>query len=283
MIKLFVSDMDGTLLYDEADPTSREISLENRNAVLKLHESGVRFMMASGRDHFYRTALEAVFGFQVDAIGMNGCNVVLDDQLLCDHGLTHQDTLDVLDALQHSPVQSNFLGINSRGDYVFQHIDRLPFEHFRELALKGILKNVPAIPLSKWIKDPAHPPFNKLVGMVNTIEERNTLLAYFQKHFSHRLDIIFSGRENIEIMPKDISKGSALLELMRLKGYGPKEVAVIGDSMNDLTMLQATPYSFAMSHSEDLIKEVSHYVVHSVAQAIEVVLEINAKEAADAR
>ena len=57
MIKLFVSDMDGTLLYNEADPHGCGITLENREAVLKLHDSGVRFMMASGRDHFYRLHL----------------------------------------------------------------------------------------------------------------------------------------------------------------------------------------------------------------------------------
>ena len=112
MIKLFVSDMDGTLLYNESNTHARDISLENYEAVQKLHNSGVRFMMASGRDHFYRLILEKEFGFQVDAIGMNGCNVVIDNEVLCDHGLTHQDTVDVLETLKNAPVEVNFLGIN---------------------------------------------------------------------------------------------------------------------------------------------------------------------------
>ncbi|MDP3441916.1 MAG: HAD hydrolase family protein, partial [Ignavibacteria bacterium] len=95
------------------------------------------------------------------------------------------------------------------------------------------------------------------------------------KEYGERLDVIYSGLENIELMPKGISKGNALLELMELKGYKPTEVAVIGDSMNDLTMLQVTPYSFAMSHSDAIIKESSHYVVKSVADAIDMVLKIN--------
>ena len=76
-------------------------------------------------------------------------------------------------------------------------------------------------------------------------------------------------------MPKGISKGNALLELMELKGYRPTEVATIGDSMNDISMLQVTPYSFAMSHSDNIIKQSSHYIVKSVAEAIEMVLKIN--------
>lgn len=283
MIKLFVSDMDGTLLYDEENLRSREMPLENKAAILKLHKSGVRFMMASGRDHFYRNELERIFGFQVDAIGMNGCNVVIDNEVLCDHSLTYQDTIDILDALKSCTIPSNFLGINSRGDYVFQYTDREPYQHFYELAKAGIFRMVSDQNLYKWIREPSNPPFNKLVGMVKTIEERDELLAFFCKRFSKRMDIIYSGRENIEIMPKDISKGSALQELMRLKGFKPTEVAVIGDSMNDLTMLQASPFSFAMSHSEDIIKEASHYVVRSVAEAVEFVLKYNAEEDKRAR
>lgn len=278
MIKLFVSDMDGTLLYNEADPHGRGITLENREAVLKLHDSGVRFMMASGRDHFYRLHLEEEFGFQVDAIGMNGCNVVIDDEVLCDHGLTLQDTIDVLEALKEAPVEVNFLGINSDGEHVFQHVDREPYERFYQLHLSGIFKHMSKLPLSEWVKDTTHRPFNKLVGLVKSVESRDILLRFFEERLGDRFDVIYSGPENIELMPKNISKGQALLELMELKGYKPTEVACIGDSMNDITMLQATPFSFAMRHSDDIVKESSHYVVKTVAEAIEMVLKYNRGE-----
>jgi Cof subfamily protein (haloacid dehalogenase superfamily) len=275
MIKLFVSDMDGTLLYNESNTHARDISLENYEAVQKLHNSGVRFMMASGRDHFYRLILEKEFGFQVDAIGMNGCNVVIDNEVLCDHGLTHQDTVDVLETLKNAPVEVNFLGINSNGDHVFQYVDREPYQRFYELHKQGVFKHMSDLPLSEWIKDETKPPFNKLVGLVKTVKDRDILLDFFEKEYGDRLDVIYSGLENIELMPKGISKGNALLELMELKGYKPTEVATIGDSMNDITMLQVTPYSFAMSHSDAIVKESSHYIVKSVAEAIEMVLKIN--------
>ena len=275
MIKLFVCDMDGTLLYIEGNNHSSEISLENHEAVIKLHESGVRFMMASGRDHFYRLFLEKQFGFQVDAIGMNGCNVVIDNEMLCDHSLTHQDTKDVLETLKKAPVEVNFLGISSSGDNVLQYVDREPYERFYEMHKQGIFKYMSREPLSEWIKDETKPPFNKLVGLVKSVKDRDIILEFFEKEYGDRFDVIYSGAENIELMPKGISKGNALLELMELKGFAPTEVAVIGDSMNDITMLQVTPYSFAMSHSDAIIKESSHYIVKSVAEAIEIVLKIN--------
>lgn len=279
MIKLFVSDMDGTLLHNPEDAHSRDISSENIEAILKLHASGVRFMMASGRDIYYRHVLEKIFGFSVDAIGMNGCNVVIDDELLCNHGLSRQDSIELLEAAYESDVPANFLGISSEGDYVFQYVDREPYDHFFSLQSEGIFKSVSTLTMREWIHDPEKTPFNKVVGLVKTKQQRNELMVYFEKRFNDRFDIIYSGNENLEIMPKHISKGQALLELMELKGYKPTEVAVIGDSMNDITMLQAVPISFAMSHADALIKESSHYVVHSVAEAIEMVLDWNEKEA----
>lgn len=278
MIKLFVSDMDGTLLHHPDNPHSREMSLENKQAVLNLHASGIRFMMASGRDINYRHVLEKTFGFQIDAIGMNGCNVVIDHEILCDHGLSYEDCVRLTDALVHSPVTSNFLGITSEGDYVFEYIDREPYQHFYAMAKEGIFKSVSELTIEAWLQDPTRKPFNKLVGMVKTIEDRNELLHFFEERFGDQYDVIYSGRENIEIMPKNISKGQALLELMELKGYQPTEVAVIGDSMNDLTMLQAVPFSFAMSHSDPHILKAAKYVVDSVAEAIEKVLQWNQEE-----
>ena len=235
-------------------------------------------MMASGRDHFFRLNLEKEFGFKVDAIGMNGCNVVIDDELLCDHGLTHQDTIDVLEALEEVLVEVNFLGINSSGDHVFQYVDREPYEHFYQLHLAGIFKHMSKEPMREWVKDTTKPPFNKLVGLVKTTKDRDILMNFFEKRFGDRLDVIYSGPENIELMPKNISKGQALLELMELKGYLPTEVACIGDSMNDITMLQATPFSFAMRHSDAIVKESSHYVVKTVDEAIAMVLKYNRGE-----
>ncbi len=275
MIKLFVSDLDGTLFHNPGNPQDRSISSENREAIKRLVDQGVRFMMASGRDHWFRLQLQEDLGFHIDAIGMNGCNVVIDDELISDHSLTHQDVIDIIKTVEECTAEYNLLGIDSLGNQVFQYVDREPFEYFYELYEKGIFKHMSKQPISSWIQDSSHPPFNKIVGLVKTTEVRNQLLHFFQQKLSHRFDLVYSGPESIEIMPKGISKGSALLELMRLKGYQLDEVATIGDSMNDITMLEAVPWSFVMSHADDYIKRHAQYEVESVAQAIEKVLKHN--------
>lgn len=281
MIKLFVSDMDGTLLHQPDQKHSNSISEENKQAVLKLHNSGVRFMMASGRDVFYRHTLEKEFGFQVDAIGMNGCNVVIDNIEITNHGLTRQDSFDLIEAIKECKLDCNFLGITNAGDYVVYDVTKEPFQRFHELETNGTVKQCPTINMVDWIYDLDKPAFNKVVGLVWSIEDRNTMMEEFNRKFGDRFDITYSGPENIEIMPKHISKGQALLELIALKGYEITEVATIGDSMNDISMLQAIPFSFSMSHADDIIKMSANNIVESVAEAIDFVLAYNQKEAQD--
>ncbi len=279
MIKLFVSDMDGTLLHDPKVEHSNSITDENKTAVLKLHNSGVRFMMASGRDVFYRHTLEKEFGFQVDAIGMNGCNVVIDNIEITNHGLTRQDSFDLMEAIHECKLDSNFLGITNAGDYVVYDTNKEPYIRFHELESEGVVKQCPKINMDEWINDLNKAPFNKVVGLIWTIEDRTKMMDQFNKKFGDRFDITYSGPTNIEIMPMGISKGQALLELIELKGYKPTEVACIGDSMNDISMLKVIPFSFSMSHADEIIKKSANNIVESVAEAIDFVLEYNAKEA----
>lgn len=278
MIKLFVSDMDGTLLHNPQVEHSNSISEENKKAVLKLHNQGVRFMMASGRDVFYRHVLEKEFGFQVDAIGMNGCNVVVDNIEITNHGLSRQDSFDLMEAIHDCTLDANFLGITNAGDYVVYDTNKEPYHRFHEMESEGVVKQCPTINMDEWIHDLNKAPFNKIVGLVWSTEDRTKMMNQFNERFKGRFDITYSGPNNIEIMPLGISKGQALLELIELKGYKATEVACIGDSMNDISMLEVIPFSFSMSHADEIIKNSANNIVESVAEAIDFVLEYNAKE-----
>lgn len=271
MIKLFVSDMDGTLLHQDGNPHAG-ISEANIQAVRELHDLGIEFMMATGREHHYRHILKDILGFEIDAIGMNGANVVIDGELISNHALSYQDTEDVLKAVDATDIEVNFLGINVDGDYVFQHINQEPFNNFFKMYQEGSLKHVSSIDIYTWIQDSSKPPFNKLVGLVKDETVRDRLMQYISTAMPGRFDVIFSGRNNVELMPIGISKGMALKEVMKRKGLKPEDVAVIGDSMNDVSMLKVSPHSFIMSHAEADIKPYARYEVESVDEAIRLVL-----------
>ena len=56
-------------------------------------------------------------------------------------------------------------------------------------------------------------------------------------------------------MRKNVSKGNALEDYASMLGIEKEEIVAIGDSENDLEMLNFAGFSVAMGNAEDFIKE----------------------------
>lgn len=77
--------------------------------------------------------------------------------------------------------------------------------------------------------------------------------------FEGRFDIINAtvpvlGPHSGELLQRDVNKGSAILEVCRLKGLDPADTIGIGDSINDVEMLELTGVGVAMGNAPDAIK-----------------------------
>ena len=81
MKKLFVSDLDGTLLKI-GNEYSAGVSEENRKIIQKYIANGNLFAIASARGHQYLPVISEMLGFTPDYIGGNGTVLVSDGQML---------------------------------------------------------------------------------------------------------------------------------------------------------------------------------------------------------
>ena len=63
----------------------------------------------------------------------------------------------------------------------------------------------------------------------------------------------------LDIMDKHINKGVAVRAMEERFGFTPDEVAVFGDYLNDLQMMSAATYSFAMANAHPDIKAAARY------------------------
>ena len=77
------------------------------------------------------------------------------------------------------------------------------------------------------------------------------------------LEATWSG-EAIEFMKKGVSKANALKKLIDVLKLERNEVAVIGDSGNDVSMFKEFEHSFVMSHAPEEIKKFASTVVDNV-------------------
>lgn len=75
-----------------------------------------------------------------------------------------------------------------------------------------------------------------------------------------RLEIVDSSKYNIEITRKGVSKGKAVEMLASLYNVKREEVLTIGDSENDLSMIEYAGLGVAMGNASDVIKAKADYI-----------------------
>ena len=86
-------------------------------------------------------------------------------------------------------------------------------------------------------------------------------------------DVLLSSEGNLEFVLPHTTKGTAVEALAKHWGFSPDEVMTLGDSENDLSMLQFAGAGVAMGNAKPNIKEAARYETtdnnhHGVAKAI---------------
>ncbi|MNW55841.1 putative phosphatase YwpJ [compost metagenome] len=77
------------------------------------------------------------------------------------------------------------------------------------------------------------------------------------------LQMTNSSPVNIEINPAGISKASGVAEVCKLLGIEMSEVVAVGDSLNDLAVIEAVGLGVAMGNAQEQVKEAADLIVAS--------------------
>lgn len=88
------------------------------------------------------------------------------------------------------------------------------------------------------------------------------LQAFIQAQNWTDVDFLQSSESFYEMLPKDVSKGSALLVYRDLLHLHETEILIAaGDYQNDMTMLQYADYGIAPANAQPAVKAVADYVL----------------------
>lgn len=115
---------------------------------------------------------------------------------------------------------------------------------------------------------------NKMLGVNSDPEIVSELQTIVQRDFGSYVDCFKSDPKFLEIVPKGINKGTAVLSLCNFYGIGRENVMSMGDFYNDMDMFCQSGISVAMANAPKDIKKAVTFVTkadadHSgVAEAI---------------
>lgn len=99
--------------------------------------------------------------------------------------------------------------------------------------------------------------------LATSLEDRKPLEAFklwIDANFGHELDTFFSCNQLLEIVPKGISKGNAVVQLCHLLGIPVENSIACGDAPNDISMIRAAGLGVSMRNGQEEVKAAADYI-----------------------
>lgn len=257
MIKQIFCDLDGTLYNDD------KITEEDIKAIKRIEEKGIIFNVATGR--MFSQARKIVKN-NLDIKGYficeNGSFIYDSDESLIFKG-TIDDNL-VKKVIDRFESEEGDMYFKYKGEAIVLSEDT-DFKYF-----SSVYKVEP-----DFINRDS---FDNMVGNIGVASRNPDELArvelYLKREFGEVLDVYLSSQITLNIVPKKVSKRSSIEKVCEITGCSIDEVMTIGDSANDICMLDGVKYSVAMDSARDDVKEHASYVAPSVAKAIDLIEEL---------
>ncbi|SHJ99391.1 hypothetical protein SAMN02745136_01460 [Anaerocolumna jejuensis DSM 15929] len=292
MIKVIASDIDGTLLNRE-----HRLSLENKKAIMRARESGIMFLISTGRK--YKDAITVLESENLadGYITLSGAQTISSQgELLSSIPLTRDNIFKVMKCASSYPV-SVILNTIEQDYMIGNQLEMEESLRLREMALHEE---------KRAERETGHRDGRSLIQMLKkrTVAVSTLDTLFLKGAPVYKLFIIGSNQQilnqldceirqipdiasassyitNLEITHAKAQKGLVLRDFIEQRGYKMKEVMTIGDSMNDYSMISMDyGVTVAMENAMEQLKKAAKYVTtdcdqHGVAYAINCLLDGN--------
>lgn len=251
-VKLFVSDIDGTLLT-----AGKNVSAKNIEAVQKMVAAGIIVTIATGRMYRATLPVAKTLGVDVPIITYNGALIKsVGGEILYENPLQADDVVEL----------TNFFEKN--GCYIQNYSeDNLYFPVYNDYA-KFYENNQKVVGETVgW--DAMRTKISRVCKMLNItsgLAETEKISELVREKFGDKISVTRSTPIFNEIVRPGVSKASAIKILAQKFNIDISEVMAIGDSDNDLPMLKAAGKSIAMGNAADNIKNACDYITADCAE-----------------
>lgn len=253
--KLICIDMDGTLLGE-----NHTVSNENKEALKKATELGVKVAITTGRLFTSAKAYSDLVGVEAPIISSNGAYIrEKDKEEIIYQSLISKENLEKI----YSIIKKyDFLTYFNTSDTVITEIE-LPETHGYKIMNKKLPEDKRVkIELVKDFKEVFKQYEDKILKAICIDVNNSGNLEKLRRELEelNEFEIVSSWANNIEIMNKETSKGEGVEILSEILGVKREEVICIGDGENDLSMINYAGLGVAMGNASDYVKKQADYI-----------------------
>lgn len=249
MIKLIVSDLDGSLL----DSKSR-LNPEFFEIYRVMKERRILFCVASGRalssvaEHF-----ESILD-EIHVIASNGAMLFQNRKLVASNCLD-KEVFNLI--YKYSKDYENaFFGFSTlEGLYAITRSDSsydFVNAHYGKYKRLQSIEDFQGDVYQCGIFDPE-----------DILKIKAEILEKIPDEMKDRARYISSGHTWLDILNSNTNKGHMLHEIQKKHGILPSETVVFGDYDNDLQMFDFSEYGYAMGNAQDIVKQRANRICKS--------------------
>lgn len=272
-IKLVALDLDGTLF----DNSSR-ISERNLTAIRSITDKGIHVVISTGRP-FEGIPFDQIKGTEINyAITANGSGIyeISTGKCLYENAMDEELVTPILNFLLTRDIHMDAF-IGGKGYTPVQCV-----ETAQKLTVPSSIKNYIITTRTRLdnILQFIHENQLKVQKMTlnfypaadGTLIDRETVRKFLVSNPS--ITTVCGGYNNLEFTRADANKGVGLRKLAEILGVNPDATMAIGDTENDLAIIEAAGIGVAMGNATDAVKARADYVTTTntkdgVAAAIE--------------
>lgn len=272
-IKLVALDLDGTL-FDN----SSHISERNLTAIRSITDKGIHVVISTGRP-FEGIPFDQIKGTGINyAITANGSGIheISTGKCLYENAMDEELVTPILNFLLTRDIHMDAF-IGGKGYTPIQCV-----ETAQKLTVPSSIKNYIITTRTRLdnILQFIHENQLKVQKMTlnfypaadGTLIDRETVRKFLVSNPS--ITTVCGGYNNLEFTRADANKGVGLRKLAEILGVNPDATMAIGDTENDLAIIEAAGIGVAMGNATDAVKARADYVTTTntkdgVAAAIE--------------
>lgn len=259
MIKLIVSDMDGTMLL----PKKQQLEPGVLELVEKLVDAGYQFVAASGRQY---ANLYRMFGKTADRISYiceNGSLVIHNRKVICQSVISEEIKIQLVDEiLRHSTAELLYSTV--KGSYIQPKSD-----YYQDLIVNRMKNDTIITDDLRGVEEKCIKLSIYERGEVSQEEEQ-----YWTGKYGDQLCVVRSSEKWLDFMPKGTNKGTALKLILECESVSREECMGFGDNDNDVEMMKQMKYSYGMRSGSEALKRVVYALVDHPSEILEQLIAV---------
>jgi hypothetical protein len=245
MIKLVVTDIDGTLIPEGTDTVNPLLF----DCIRRLKEKGIMFVVASGRQY---VSMEYVFEpvkNDVIFISANGTSVMCRGRIMSADYIDEAIAREVVTYMKASKEDISIL-ISTPETVYIDHEDKA----LRALMVDGYHERMTVV------EDVM--PYCSCTNKISIYRKEGSapLAEGLIRKFGDRVSVMQSGEPWIDFISLTADKGNALSSIQEMMHISVEETMAFGDNCNDIGMLNRAGESYAVANANPQVKEAARYI-----------------------